>query len=102
MGRQPALTPETTGEEAAAEGFTEAELVSGPRWRLTSNKFGQDVPGVEIPLVDNSQPPYQKDNIKYDVGEPIVTVINLLDFEDLNGNGLRDDSPLVLFFCCSH
>jgi Ca2+-binding RTX toxin-like protein len=84
-----------SAEEAAAEGFTEAELVSGPRWRLTSNKFGQDVPGVEIPLVDNSQPPYQKDNIKYDVGEPIVTVINLLDFEDLNGNGLRDDSPLL-------
>ncbi len=84
-----------SAEEAAAAGFTEAELVSGPRWRMTSNKFGQDVPGVEIPLIDNSQPPYQKDNIKYDVGTPVITVINLLDFADLNSDGIKNNSPLL-------
>jgi Ca2+-binding RTX toxin-like protein len=82
-------------EEAEAEGFTDADLVSGPRWRLTSNKFGQDIPGVEIPLIANSQPPYQKDNIRYGVGEQTVTILNLLDFDDLNANGIADDSPLL-------
>jgi len=64
---------------------TLGELASGPRWRLKANKFGQDIPGLEIPLVECSPPPFTRDNIKYSVGEPVTTVINLLDWEDENG-----------------
>lgn len=60
-------------------------LVSGPRWRLKANKFGQDIPGLEIPKIECSPPPFAKENIKYTVGEPVTTVINLLDWEDENG-----------------
>jgi hypothetical protein len=60
-------------------------LVSGPRWRLKPNKFGQDLPGLELPLVECSEPPFQSDNIKYAVGEPTTTIINLLDWADENG-----------------
>ena len=60
-------------------------LVSGPRWRLKPNKFGQDLPGLEIPLIECSQPPFQSDNIKYVVGTPVTTVINLLDWDDSEG-----------------
>lgn len=56
------------------------ELISGPRWRMTAQKFGQTVPGLEIPIIECSEPPYQKDNIKYDVGADYTTVINLLDW----------------------
>jgi hypothetical protein len=59
-------------------------LVSGPRWRLKPNKFGQDLPGLEIPLIECSAPPFKSDNIKYEVGTPVTTVINLLDWEDEN------------------
>ena len=59
---------------------TLGELVSGPRWRMTSNKFGQDLPGLEIPAVDCAQPPYQKGAIRYETGEFAVTTINLLDW----------------------
>ena len=62
-------------------------LVSGPRWRLRANKFGQDICGLEIPLIECSPPPFKKDNIKYEVGEKVTTVINLLDWKD-------DNSPL--------
>jgi hypothetical protein len=55
--------------------------VSGPRWRLKANKFGQDIPGLEIPKIECSPPPFSRDNIKYTVGEPVKTVINLLDWE---------------------
>tara|TARA_R110002050_G_scaffold130510_1_gene252232 strand:- start:32 stop:2110 length:2079 start_codon:yes stop_codon:yes gene_type:complete len=58
------------------------ELVSGPRWRLKPNKFGQDLPGLEIPLIECSAPPFAKENIKYEVGTPTTTVINLLDWEE--------------------
>ena len=61
---------------------TLGELVSGPRWRLKPNKFGQDLPGLEIPLVECSPPPFLSDNIKYEVGVPTTTVINLLDWAD--------------------
>ena len=74
---------------------TNLVLVSGPRWRLKANKFGQDLPGLEIPLVECSPPPFERDNIKYEVGEPTTTVINLLDWADENGNGIQDDSPLA-------
>jgi len=70
-----------TPEEAAAAGYTDDDLVSGPRWRLTPNKFGQDLPGLEVPLEENSQPPFTKDNIKYDTGELTTTTLNLLDWE---------------------
>ena len=64
------------------------DYITGPRWRLQSNKFGQDLPGVEIPLIPHSQPPFQKGNIKYEVGELTTTTINLLDWAD------GEDSPL--------
>jgi len=66
---------------------TLGEPVSGPRWRLKSNKFGQDLPGLEIPLIECSPPPFKSDNIKYEVGTAVTTVINLLDWSD-------DSSPL--------
>jgi hypothetical protein len=62
-----------------------ATLASGPRWRLKPNKFGQDIPGLEIPVIECSPPPFTKENIKYNVGDPVTTVINLLDWEDENG-----------------
>ncbi|MEC7762824.1 MAG: hypothetical protein VX874_13045 [Pseudomonadota bacterium] len=74
-------------DDAADAGFTEDALVSGPRWRLTPNKFGQDLPGLEIPLEENSEPPYTRDNIKYETGEFITTTLNLLDWDG--------DSPLA-------
>ncbi|MHA3980506.1 H-type lectin domain-containing protein [Halovulum sp. GXIMD14794] len=74
-------------EEAAVAGYTEDDLVSGPRWRLTPNKFGQDLPGLEVPLEENTSPPYQKDNIKYETGVETTTRLNLLDWAD-------DSSPL--------
>ena len=61
---------------------TLGELVSGPRWRLKPNKFGQDLPGLEIPLIECSPPPFQSDNIKYEVGMPVTTIINLLDWDE--------------------
>ncbi|MCR8549647.1 hypothetical protein M4578_17590 [Salipiger sp. P9] len=73
-----------TAEDAALAGFDEESLVSGPRWRLTPNKFGQDLPGLEIPLTPNSEPPYTSENIKYDTGELITTTINLLDWEGVS------------------
>ena len=99
-----------SADEAAAAGYTEDSLVSGPRWRLTPNKFGQDLPGLEVPLTENTSPPYQKDNIKYETGEFTTTTLNLLDWEgaspltdptgwmlidptrmDENGDGLIDE-----------
>lgn len=61
------------------------ELISGPRWRLKPNKFGQDLPGLEIPIVNCAPPPYQRDMIKYEVGAPVVTVLNLLDWDEEEG-----------------
>lgn len=63
-------------------------LLSGPRWRLKPNKFGQDIPGLEIPVSDDSgnpgciPVPYTSENIKYSVGDETITTINLLDFEE--------------------
>ena len=47
-----------------------APLFSGPRWRLKPNKFGQDLPGLEIPTTAALEepctpPPFEKDKIKY-------------------------------------
>lgn len=65
-------------------------LVSGPRWRLKPNKYGQDLPGLEIAIeaapgggtdgADCYAPPFVKALIKYPVGEPTITEINLLDW----------------------
>jgi len=62
----------------------------GPRWRLKGNKYGQDVPGLEIAsaLAEcQTPPPFVEADQKYETGEITTTVINLLDF---NGT-----SPLV-------
>lgn len=56
-------------------------LVSGPRWRLRANKFGQDIPSLEIPATECSKPPFTSNNIKYEVGTSVTTVINLLDWK---------------------
>jgi hypothetical protein len=77
-----------TQEQMDEEGLV---LVSGPRWRLKPNKFGQDLPGLEIPLIECSAPPFKSDNIKYEVGERVTTVINLLDWDEV-ANG---PSPLA-------
>ncbi len=61
------------------------EFISGPRWRLRANKFGQDIPGLEIPKEDCSKPPFEKENTKYETGEPATTIINLLDWDESNG-----------------
>jgi hypothetical protein len=70
-------------------------LLSGPRWRLTPPKFGQDIPGLEIPNVECAPPPYQKDLIKYDVGAPVKTVINLLDWNTTDERSINGESPMV-------
>ena len=66
-------------------------LFSGPRWRLKPNKFGQDLPGLEIPTTAALEepctpPPFEKALIKYEVGLNTTTIINLLDWdEEANG-----------------
>lgn len=69
---------------------TDDTLLSGPRWRLTSQKFGQDVPGLEIPVNECSEPPYQKDNIKYEVGAPYTTVTDMLDWDPEDVRSITD------------
>ncbi|MCE8530831.1 hypothetical protein KBY24_18045 [Ruegeria pomeroyi] len=54
---------------------------SGPRWRLKPNKYGQDLPGVEIPVDPSAPPPPTRDEIKYETGAETQTVINLLDWK---------------------
>lgn len=75
------LIPKTAAE-MEDEGLV---LVSGPRWRLRPNKFGQDLPGLEIPKIECSAPPFKSDNIKYDSGERVTTIINLLDWDESEG-----------------
>jgi hypothetical protein len=76
-------------------GYTQ---LSGPRWRLTPPKFGQDIPGLEIPKTNCAPPPYQKEMIKYDVGElatetdsgPGPTIIDLLDWSPSDERSIVD------------
>ena len=88
----------TTGE---LEGYRTSqddpnlELQSGPRWRLTANKFGQDLPGLEIPEAECSPPPYQKDTKRYETGDPITTTINLLDWNSAEPRWDDAASPLA-------
>ena len=100
--RNPAFARADAPSSDLREGFTNAwyttidrdpfdwDLVAdvGPRWRLQANKFGQDIPGLEIPDVTCSEPPFAKGNIRYEVGELTITKLNLLDWEG--------DSPLAL------
>ena len=57
------------------------EYVTGPRWRLLPDKYGQDLPGVVIPTDPSDPLPVTKDQEKYEVGAETQTVINLLDWE---------------------
>jgi hypothetical protein len=61
----------------------------GPRWRLKAPKFGQDIPGVEVPIVNCAQPPLQNGEEKYTRGVLTTSLINLLDWAD-------GESPLAL------
>ena len=45
--------------------------------------------------MDCLPPPPSKEQIKYQVGERTQTEINLLDFADVNGDGIANDSPLL-------
>jgi Ca2+-binding RTX toxin-like protein len=65
------------------------EYVTGPRWRLQPDKYGQDLPSVVIPLDPSKEPPTQKDDEKYEQGADTQTVLNLLDWE-------TDISPLSI------
>jgi hypothetical protein len=58
---------------------------TGPRWRLKANKFGQDIPGLEIPIIECSPVPFTHDALKYPVGEFTEVVINLLDWDGPDG-----------------
>jgi hypothetical protein len=92
--KNPAWAIPGGGSSDLIEGFTNAwyttvdrdpyepNLVTGagPRWRLKAPKFGQDIPGVDIPTVNCMEPPIQKDFIKYNSGDLTVTVIDLLDW----------------------
>jgi hypothetical protein len=70
-------------------------LFSGPRWRLRANKFGQDIPGLEIPLIPCSAPPFQSNNIKYEIGARTTTELNLLDWSVPGASPLLDSRAWV-------
>ncbi|HJK93369.1 MAG TPA: hypothetical protein RMH85_15550 [Polyangiaceae bacterium LLY-WYZ-15_(1-7)] len=94
--RNPAFAIPDAYSEDLREGFTNAwystmdrdpfamDPVSGigPRWRLTANKFGQVLPGLEIPSIDCAEPPVQMGGARYETGDLIVTVLNLLDWPE--------------------
>ena len=81
------------------------DLVSGPRWRLRPNKYGQDLPGLEVAIepstgggtdgADCYAPPFESALIKYPVGEPTITEINLLDWESATTSPLQFSSGWV-------
>ncbi len=88
--RNPPYADETRLTEDLQEGFTNAWYTTldrepfvnegewGPRWRLKAPKFGQDLPGVEIPVEPCTQAPLQKGEVKYTRGELTSTIIDLL------------------------
>ncbi|MBT8410450.1 MAG: hypothetical protein KJP02_01460, partial [Octadecabacter sp.] len=92
------------------------EYITGPRWRLLPDKYGQDLPGVTIPLDPSDPLPVQNGEEKYVVGAETQTVINLLDWAtdvsplnisagwqdnagSVSGNGLNltDDFDLAVY-----
>ncbi|SMX50436.1 DUF4214 domain-containing protein [Maliponia aquimaris] len=94
-------------DEALLDGFTNAwfttmdrepfeasldsngDYISGPRWRLQTDKYGQDLPSVVMPIDPSDPLPTTSSEVKYEVGADDVTVINLLDWE-------TDVSPLSI------
>lgn len=56
------------------------EYVTGPRWRLLPDKYGQDLPGVVIPEDPSAPLPTLSADVKYEVGAETQTVLNLLDW----------------------
>ncbi|GGI82390.1 hypothetical protein [Shewanella gelidii] len=60
----------------------EDNVLGGPRWRLKSNKFGQDIPSLTIPEQNCLQPPFSHGIDKYPAGDKTTTIINLLDFDE--------------------
>ncbi|SMX32278.1 calcium-binding protein [Actibacterium lipolyticum] len=57
------------------------EYITGPRWRLQPDKYGQDLPSVTIPIDPSDELPVTQGEEKYEVGAETQTVINLLDWE---------------------
>jgi Ca2+-binding RTX toxin-like protein len=68
-------------EPFEAELDENGDYISGPRWRLQPDKYGQDLPSVVIPEDPSLPPPPTKDQVKYEAGEDTQTLINLLDWE---------------------
>ena len=92
------------------------EYVTGQRWRLLPDKYGQDLPSVTIPLDPSDEPPVQNGEEKYEVGAETQTVLNLLDWAtdisplsisagwqdnagsvSVNGLNLTDDFDVALY-----
>lgn len=59
----------------------DGNYISGPRWRLQTDKYGQDLPSVVMPIDPSATANPTKDQVEYEVGEDTTTVINLLDWE---------------------
>lgn len=57
------------------------EYITGPRWRLQPDKYGQDLPSVVIPIDPSDPLPTTNEEVKYEVGAETQTVLNLLDWE---------------------
>jgi|GEM_PF-4711717 len=70
------------------------KLLSGARWRLNED-VQAGYPGLEIPNVECAPPPYPRDLIKYPVGEPVITAINLLDWKATDDCSMDGELPLV-------
>lgn len=68
-------------EPFTAELDGDGNYISGPRWRLQTDKYGQDLPGVVMPVDPSVTANPTKDQVKYEVGDDTTTVINLLDWE---------------------
>jgi Ca2+-binding RTX toxin-like protein len=67
-------------EPFEAELDASGNYISGPRWRLQPDKYGQDLPSIVIPKDPSLPPPPTKDEVKYEVGEDTTTVLNMLDW----------------------
>jgi len=58
----------------------DGNYITGPRWRLQTDKYGQDLPGVVMPIDPRVTANPTKDQVEYEVGDDTTTVINLLDW----------------------
>ena len=86
---------------------TLGKLIVGPRWRLLNDKFGQNLPHLEMPApvaTDPNNPacvapPYEKEDKKFETGDVLddPTTINLLDWKQTAADARWDDaqSPLA-------